>query len=33
MDVGFGLYGTLMILCATLAYVHARSGRYERHRA
>lgn len=33
MDVGFGLYGALMILCATLAYVHARSGRYEWHRA
>ncbi|CCV13953.1 DUF2306 domain-containing protein [Mesorhizobium sp. STM 4661] len=33
MDVGFGLYGALMVLCATMAYVHARSGRYERHRA
>ena len=33
MDVGFGLYGALMVLCTTMAYVHARSGRYERHRA
>src|SRR5688572_14078748 len=23
MDVGFGIYGALMILCATQAYVHA----------
>jgi hypothetical protein len=33
MDVGFGLYGALMVLCATMAYVRARSGRYEQHRA
>jgi len=33
MDVGFGLYGVLMILCAVLAYTNARSGRYDRHRA
>lgn len=33
MDVGFGLYGALMVLCATMAYVDARSGRYDRHRA
>ncbi len=33
MDVGLGLYGALIVLCATMAYVHAQSGRYERHRA
>ncbi len=33
MDVGFGLYGALMVLCTTMAYVHARSSPYERHRA
>jgi len=33
MNVGFGLYGLLMVLCATLAFTHARSGRMERHRA
>lgn len=33
MDLGFGLYGALMVLCAAMAFVHARSGRYERHRA
>ncbi|WP_157216539.1 DUF2306 domain-containing protein [Flavisphingomonas formosensis] len=33
MDVGFGLYGALMVLAATLAYAHARAGRPERHRA
>ncbi|WP_313324742.1 DUF2306 domain-containing protein [Sphingobium yanoikuyae] len=32
MDVGFGLYGALTVLCATMAYLRARSGRYERHR-
>ncbi|WP_101926710.1 MULTISPECIES: DUF2306 domain-containing protein [Luteimonas] len=33
MDIGFGLYGVLMVLCASLAFVHARAGRFERHRA
>lgn len=33
MDVGFGIYGALMIVCATQAYVHARARRYEQHRA
>lgn len=33
MDLGFGLYGALMVLCASMAFVHARAGRYERHRA
>ncbi|EIT72240.1 MULTISPECIES: DUF2306 domain-containing protein [Hydrocarboniphaga] len=33
MDAGFGLYGALMVLCAAMAFVHARAGRYERHRA
>lgn len=32
MDVGFGLYGALMILAATLAFARARAGRYEAHR-
>lgn len=33
MDVGFGLYGALMVLSATMSYLHARSGRYHSHRA
>jgi ABC-type transport system involved in multi-copper enzyme maturation permease subunit len=33
MNVGFGLYGALMVLAAALAYAHARAGRYEMHRA
>lgn len=33
MDVGFGTYGALMVLCATLAFTHAWAGRYEQHRA
>lgn len=33
MDVGFGGYGVLMVLCAVLAWRHARAGRYDRHRA
>lgn len=33
MDIGFGLYGVLMILCAVQAYRHARGGRYDQHRA
>lgn len=33
MDLGFGLYGVLMILCAAMTYACARSGCYEEHRA
>ncbi|MDG2535316.1 DUF2306 domain-containing protein [Sphingomonas sp. HITSZ_GF] len=33
MDIGFGIYGALMVLCAGLAYAHARARRIERHRA
>lgn len=33
MDVGFGLYGALMVLCAALTYVHARARRLAQHRA
>lgn len=33
MDVGFGLYGILMVGCAATTFVHARAGRYDRHRA
>jgi len=33
MNLGFGLYGLLMVLCAALAFTHARGGRMERHRA
>lgn len=33
MDVGFAGYGILMVLCAVLAWRHARAGRYDRHRA
>jgi hypothetical protein len=33
MNAGFGLYGALMMVFALLAYVHARAGRYEIHRA
>ncbi|MCQ1781452.1 DUF2306 domain-containing protein [Neorhizobium galegae] len=33
MDVGFGLRGGLMVLSATMSYLHARSGRYSSHRA
>jgi hypothetical protein len=33
MDVGFGIYGALMVLCAGMAYAHARGGRYGQHRA
>lgn len=32
MDVGFGLYGVLMVLAALQALGHARAGRLERHR-
>lgn len=33
MDVGFGIYGALMVLCAVLAFTNARAGRYRQHRA
>ncbi|WP_244434310.1 DUF2306 domain-containing protein [Agrobacterium tumefaciens] len=33
MDVGFGLYGALMAVSATMSYLHARSSRYSSHRA
>jgi hypothetical protein len=33
MDVGFGLYGALMVWCAALTVVQARSGNFDRHRA
>lgn len=33
MDVGFGLYGALMVLCAALTYAHARARRLAQHRA
>jgi len=33
MDIGFGLYGALMVLCATLAFTNARARHIEVHRA
>jgi hypothetical protein len=33
MDIGFGLYGLLTVLAASLAWIHARAGRFDRHRA
>ncbi|MBB4840710.1 hypothetical protein HNP52_003802 [Sphingomonas kyeonggiensis] len=33
MDIGFGLYGALMVLCAALAFTNARARRFETHRA
>lgn len=33
MDVGFGLYGALMVWAAVETYRHARAGRFEKHRA
>lgn len=33
MDIGFGLYGVLMIICALQTYRHARARRLEAHRA
>jgi hypothetical protein len=33
MDIGFGLYGALMVLCATLAFTNGRARRLDRHRA
>jgi Predicted membrane protein (DUF2306). len=33
MDIGFGLYGALMVMCAGLAFFHARARRVTQHRA
>ncbi|UES60037.1 DUF2306 domain-containing protein (plasmid) [Roseibium aggregatum] len=33
MDVGFGIYGALMVLCSAMAYARARAGSYDEHRA
>lgn len=33
MDIGFGLYGTLMVLAAVQTYRYARAGRVAEHRA
>lgn len=33
MNVGFGLYGALMVLCAVMTVVRARQGRFAEHRA
>jgi hypothetical protein len=33
MNLGFGLYGALMVVCAALAFYHGRYGRLEQHRA
>ncbi|HTG37652.1 DUF2306 domain-containing protein [Sphingomonas sp.] len=33
MDVGFGVYGALMLLCAIMAFNTARHRQYEQHRA
>lgn len=33
MDIGFGLYGVLMVLSAAMSYLYARSRQYELHRA
>lgn len=33
MDLGFGLYGALMVLCAARAFTNARARRFEVHRA
>lgn len=33
MDIGFGLYGALMVLCAAMAIHHARHRRIDLHRA
>ncbi|WP_025293146.1 DUF2306 domain-containing protein [Sphingomonas sanxanigenens] len=32
MDVGFGIYGALMVLCAVMAYAHARARNIREHR-
>ncbi len=33
MDLGFGLYGVLMLLCAVQTWRYARQGKFELHRA
>jgi hypothetical protein len=33
MDIGFGLYGILMLVAGVETYRHAAAGRYEQHRA
>lgn len=33
MDIGFSLYGLLMLLTATQTYLHAAAGRIDKHRA
>ncbi len=33
MNIGFGLYGVLMVLCAAMTYVNGRARRESRHRA
>ena len=33
MNIGFGLYGILMIICAIETFRHAYTGRIEKHRA
>src|SRR3546814_3552365 len=33
MDIGFAIYGALMILCAERAFTHARQRRFDAHRA
>ena len=32
-SIAFGLWGAVMMLCAVMAYVHARAKRFDRHRA
>jgi len=33
MNIGFGLYGFLIVLAAVMTYLHARSHRWDKHRA
>lgn len=33
MNIGFGLYGVLMLICAIETFRHASQGRFEQHRA
>lgn len=32
-SIAFGIWGSLMMICAVMAYVHARAKRFDRHRA
>lgn len=32
-SIAFGLWGAVMMLCAVMAFVHARAKRFDRHRA